>query len=191
MVYNSIVLEMLGAETLITLIFIMWLIVGAVLFEGVTINDVQQYLKPIIAFFKRVWKAIAKQSKVAWKWTKATSIRFWKWVKKTSIQFVKWVKSLFQPTTKKAKPIIQAEPAKNSIGADWSTFVDTAFDGFHLGQARCVSSSCRTCSAGLAGRPGVDWRNCARALEPLGLGTKGLIGCTACAPLCSSGDLGT
>ncbi len=90
MTNNSIVLEMLGAETLITLIFIMWLIVGVVLFEGVTAKDVKKYLKPIFAFFVRVGKSIAKGTKVAWKWTV----------------------SFFQPATKKAKPVRKVEPIK-------------------------------------------------------------------------------
>lgn len=110
MTNNSIVLEMLGAETLITLIVIMWLIVGVVLFEGVTAKDVKNYLKPFLAFFKRLGKGIAKGSKASWKW-----------VKKTSKRFANWVKAFFKPQPKKAqvvkKPVkvVESKPLPKKV----------------------------------------------------------------------------
>lgn len=59
---NSTVIDLIGAELLISLLFIVWLIVGVVLFEGTTREEVKKFTLDTYKFFKFIavttWRAM-------------------------------------------------------------------------------------------------------------------------------------
>lgn len=62
MTINSTVIDLIGAELLISLLFIVWIIVGVVLFEGTTRDQVKKFTMDTYKFFKFIavtaWKAM-------------------------------------------------------------------------------------------------------------------------------------
>ena len=108
MIYNSIVLELLGAELLITLIVIMWLILGVVLFEGVTQEDVKKFLRKIGRFFKKVGKGIAKATKATGKGIAKASKATGAFFKRNYLAFI----ALFKPKAKPKKKAVSKPVAK-------------------------------------------------------------------------------
>ena len=116
MIYNSIVLELLGAELLITLIVIMWLILGVVLFEGVTQEDVKKFLRKIGRFFKKVGKGIAKATKATGKGIAKASKATGAFFKRNYLAFI----ALFKPKAKPKKKGSVSPPAKSEITTDRS-----------------------------------------------------------------------
>jgi tetratricopeptide (TPR) repeat protein len=103
---NSTVIDLIGAELLISLLFIVWLIVGIVLFEGTTREEVKKFSIDTYQFFKFI-------AVTAWKALYVIFTLFVILIRSLiflTIALIQWIKGLISKSrTKKEKPVVKVE----------------------------------------------------------------------------------
>ena len=101
---NSTVIDLIGAELLISLLFIVWLIVGIVLFEGTTREEVKKFSIDTYQFFKFI-------AVTSWKALYVIFTLFVILIRSLiflTIALIQWIKGLISKSrTKKEKPVVK------------------------------------------------------------------------------------